>query len=163
MQKEINIGSLIKLKKIAEEIAASSKIGDVITLTGDLGTGKTSFARYFINSFFKEEQEILSPTFPLVQLYKTSRGTIWHYDLYRLENENELEELGLDEALNDGIVILEWPEIAINQLPRDRVDIELKFNTDNTRKMKINFIGLLSNDKFKNHSTKEFPKKLRDK
>lgn len=102
-------------------------MGDVITLAGDLGVGKTEFARAFIGACVGEEVEVLSPTFTLVQPYETKLGTIWHFDLYRLTSEEELVEIGMQEALDNGLSLIEWPQIAAALLPKEKLAIELSF------------------------------------
>ncbi|MCH2038441.1 MAG: tRNA (adenosine(37)-N6)-threonylcarbamoyltransferase complex ATPase subunit type 1 TsaE, partial [Rickettsiales bacterium] len=97
-------------QNIAETVAKSIHHDDIITLQGDLGAGKTSFTKYFISHLTgNERDEIISPTFNLLQTYDYPQGTIFHYDLYRLENEDELYELGFEESLGNGICIIEWP------------------------------------------------------
>ncbi|GLR65534.1 tRNA (adenosine(37)-N6)-threonylcarbamoyltransferase complex ATPase subunit type 1 TsaE [Acidocella aquatica] len=95
---------------LAQELAARARAGDVLLLCGPLGAGKTSFARAFIRALTGEpDLTVPSPTFTLVQQYEARGTTIWHYDLWRLQDHHALEELGWEEAL-DGIVIVEWPD-----------------------------------------------------
>lgn len=115
---------------LAKTIAQSSKTGDIITLSGDLGTGKTTFAQAFINEKAGKDCHVTSPTFTLLQTYDTENNeTIWHYDLYRVEKEQDLYELGIEEALDTAISLIEWPQIAENLLPKNnRIDITLAFS-----------------------------------
>jgi len=106
-------------------LAHRARPGDVVTLAGPLGAGKTSFARAFIAALGVRE-EVPSPTFTLVQTYETAIGVVWHFDLYRLTDPDEIHELGLDEALVDGIVLIEWPERLGALLPRERLDVALE-------------------------------------
>jgi tRNA threonylcarbamoyladenosine biosynthesis protein TsaE len=129
---KINIDSLDKTKILAEKIAKITKLGDVIELQGDLGAGKTTFARYFINSILGAEEEILSPTFNLVHTYDAKDFTIWHFDLYRLKSENEAEELGIYDAFTNGVCIIEWSQIITRILPKSRLLINL-LATDDSR------------------------------
>ena len=94
---------------LAGRMAAQARPGDVIALQGDLGTGKTEFARAFIRALVGLPLEVASPTFTLLQTYPSPQGDIWHYDLYRVEDPSALRELGLEEALQN-IVLIEWPE-----------------------------------------------------
>lgn len=109
---------------IAGAFARRALPGDVIALAGPLGSGKTSFARAFIRALAPGE-EVPSPTFTLVQTYETARGAIWHFDAYRLARPEDAVELGLDEALSDGIVLVEWPERLAGLLPEQRIEIAL--------------------------------------
>jgi tRNA threonylcarbamoyladenosine biosynthesis protein TsaE len=109
---------------LAAALAARVLPGDVVTLSGALGAGKTSFARFFIRALGIGE-EVPSPTFTLVQTYETTRGTVWHFDLYRLTSPEEIWELGLEEALIEGIILIEWPERIGALLPRERLDLTL--------------------------------------
>ena len=109
---------------LAARIAALARKGDVIALRGDLGAGKTCFARAFIRALGDAEEEVPSPTFTLVQVY---RPGIWHFDLYRLRAPEEAWELGIEEAFADGIALIEWPERLGALLPRERLDVGLAF------------------------------------
>jgi tRNA threonylcarbamoyladenosine biosynthesis protein TsaE len=109
---------------LAAALAAQALPGDVVTLSGVLGAGKTSFARFFIRALGVGE-EVPSPTFTLVQTYETARGTVWHFDLYRLTSPGEIWELGFEEALIEGIILIEWPERIAALLPRERLDLTL--------------------------------------
>jgi tRNA threonylcarbamoyladenosine biosynthesis protein TsaE len=115
---------------LARRLAPDLKPGDVIALRGDLGAGKTSFARALIRALSGAdgaEREVPSPTFTLVQSYDTPRARVHHFDLYRTQSPDELTEIGWDEALADGIVLVEWPERAGTLLPARRLDITLGF------------------------------------
>ena len=100
--------------------------GDVIGLSGDLGSGKTTFARALIRALGGDE-EVPSPTFTLVQTYRLTRAEVWHFDLYRVERPEDIAELGLEEALAGGIALIEWPERAGDLLPDDRLDLSFGF------------------------------------
>lgn len=112
---------------LARAVARAARPGDVIALWGDLGAGKTRFARAFIGALAGDSEEVPSPTFTLVQSYDTPAGTVWHFDLYRLDSPDEVLELGFEEALTDGIALIEWPDRLGALLPRDRLDLALDF------------------------------------
>lgn len=122
----------------AARLAHCCKVGDCITLQGDLGAGKTAFARGFIRAL-AGDVEVTSPTFTLTQSYsgRTAQGepvTLWHMDLYRIEDPCELAELGLQDALADAITLIEWPKIAESQLPQERFAVQIHHgNQENHR------------------------------
>lgn len=110
-----DIASTINL---ATKLASISAPGDVFALYGDLGTGKTEFARAFIRSLCDPDEEVPSPTFTIIQTYNSKTGAeIWHTDLYRLEDPEEAIELGLDEAFEQAICLVEWPDRLGYYLP----------------------------------------------
>jgi tRNA threonylcarbamoyladenosine biosynthesis protein TsaE len=107
---------------LARRIADLAKGGDVFALRGDLGAGKTYFARAFIG-----EADVPSPTFTLVQIYRRADGAqIWHFDLYRLKEAGEAIELDIEDAFAEGISLVEWPERLGALLPAERLDIGLE-------------------------------------
>lgn len=112
---------------LAARIAGLARRGDVVALRGPLGSGKTAFARAFIRARFATREEVPSPTFTLVEIYGSSPPLVWHFDLFRLERPEEVWELGIEDALADGISLIEWPERMGELLPRERLDIELAF------------------------------------
>jgi tRNA threonylcarbamoyladenosine biosynthesis protein TsaE len=105
-------------------IAARLEQGDTVLLQGDLGSGKTTLARAILAALGVQEA-VPSPTFTLVQAYDTPHLTVSHYDLYRLKRAEEIEELGLDEALEDGAALIEWPERAEGRLPSNALAVHL--------------------------------------
>ncbi len=115
--------------RLAEALSEVARRGDVIGLGGALGVGKTTFARAFINACARRrgapEEEVPSPTFTLVQVYEFAGLTVSHFDLYRIERPDETHELGLDDAIADGVVLIEWPERLEGLLPADRLDLVL--------------------------------------
>ena len=117
--------------RIASLLSAEVEPGDVICLNGDLGVGKTSFARAFIRTLTADDEPVPSPTYTLIQHYHAKRNKvgleIFHVDLYRISCHSEIEELGLEDALGIGVSLIEWPELSIPALPRDRLEIHLQF------------------------------------
>ncbi len=120
-------GDVSQTHAIAAALARQAVRGDCILLRGDLGSGKTTFARGFIQALQAVPDEVVSPTFTLVQAYPAHDGnTIWHFDLYRLKNGSESAEIGLEEALHSGITLIEWPELVQSQLPEDALDVTIE-------------------------------------
>src|SRR5688572_21718932 len=116
--------SLEETKSLARKLGAKAKRGDCYCLIGDLGAGKTEFARAFIQEICGEVT-VTSPTFNILQVYE-AKIPVYHFDLYRLKNENELAELGIEDALDNGITIIEWPEIANSLLPQSKREIHIE-------------------------------------
>lgn len=123
--------------RLAQSVAALARPGDVIALFGDLGSGKTAFARAFINALPMPDEtapasgpapieEVPSPTFTLLQTYERAPAPVWHFDLYRVARPDEAYELGFEEALDGGILLIEWAERLGPLLPAER--LELRFD-----------------------------------
>lgn len=113
--------------EFGEDLALALKPGDCVALSGDLGAGKSTFARALIRAVADDaDLEVPSPTFTLVQSYDELRIPVAHFDLYRLGDSSELDELGFDEALSSGICLVEWPEMAGDLLPADRIVMKLE-------------------------------------
>src|SRR5262249_55267187 len=113
-------------QRLAVGLAAVLKPGDLITLSGDLGAGKTAFARALIRHLADDPTlEVPSPTFTLVQTYTLPRFTVVHVDLYRVSHQSELAQLGVDEPAESAVVVIEWPDRAAGALPAERLDIAL--------------------------------------
>jgi len=109
----------------AAALAQASRIGDVITLSGPLGVGKTSFARAFIAAL-GHAGEVPSPSFAIVQPYEALEPSVWHVDLYRIEDPSEIDELGLDEAAG-AVLLVEWPERAGEDWWPNALHLSLEF------------------------------------
>ncbi len=140
--------------RLARGIAALAHKGDVIALFGELGSGKTAFARAFINALPRPEEtsepappfgapeEVPSPTFTLLQAYERAPATVWHFDLYRLERPDEVYELGFEEALVEGIVLIEWPQRLGSLLPAERLEEHFGFaERDEARRVALTGTG----------------------
>ncbi|MGC1236832.1 MAG: tRNA (adenosine(37)-N6)-threonylcarbamoyltransferase complex ATPase subunit type 1 TsaE, partial [Xanthobacteraceae bacterium] len=111
-------------RRFATDLAGALEPGDLVTLSGDLGAGKTTFARALICHLSGDETiEVPSPTFTLVQNYELPRFTLVHADLYRVRSAAELAELGFDDVPDGAVVLMEWPDRAAGALPADRLDI----------------------------------------
>jgi tRNA threonylcarbamoyladenosine biosynthesis protein TsaE len=110
---------------LAAELASRARGGDVIGLSGPLGAGKTTFARYFIRARLGAS-EVPSPTFTLVETYQPETGpAVWHFDLYRIEAPEEAYELGIEDAFAQDIALIEWPEHLGALLPREHLGVTL--------------------------------------
>ena len=138
------IKSLEQLNSISEKVANHLKEKDCIFLTGETGVGKTTFTRYLINYLQRKEgtkvTEVLSPTFNLLYEYNLKKYKIMHYDLYRLKNEKELNNLGIFQENENAIKIIEWPSLI--KIPiSDKLEIHLDY-TQNNSERKLRLLGI---------------------
>ncbi len=131
LKAERELASVAATEALARAVALVAEPGDVIGLSGDLGAGKTTFARAFIRARAEaageEAGEVPSPTFTLAQVYELASGAVWHFDLYRIERPEDAYELGIEEAFAGAVSLIEWPERAVALLPEDRLEVELAF------------------------------------
>jgi tRNA threonylcarbamoyladenosine biosynthesis protein TsaE len=121
-------------RALGRAIAAVLQHGEAICLYGPLGAGKSTLARALVRALTTPDEEVPSPTFTLVQFYEGARLNVAHFDLYRLSDPDEAYEIGLDEALEDGAAIIEWPERLEGRLPGDRLDVEIGMGPDAGRR-----------------------------
>lgn len=119
----INLDGEDATTELARRLSRLARVGDVLALEGDLGTGKTVFARAFIRALCGADTEVPSPTFTLLQVYDDGEVPVHHFDLFRLETPDEALELGIDDAFADGISLIEWPERLGALLPADCLTI----------------------------------------
>ena len=143
----MKISSIQELEKIANNIKKILSIGDIVFLYGEIGVGKTTFARLLINSFENEKKikksEVLSPTFNIVFEYEIKEFTIKHYDLYRLKNDKDISNIGLFEDSEQNITLIEWPGL-IKDKPKNRLDLFFDYAEDfNERSLIIKANGRL--------------------
>lgn len=130
---EINIFA----KKLAENI----KENTVIALIGDLGTGKTSFVQAFARALGVKEN-LKSPTFNYYLEYRSGRMPLFHFDVYRLSEAEEVYEVGYEDCLNgDGVTLIEWANIIESELPKEYIEIKLDYSDEDSRKISIRYIG----------------------
>ena len=146
----VSLADLAATQLFAARLAAIARPGDVIALTGDLGMGKTAFARGFINGLAARHglpmEEVPSPTFTLVQTYPMPDFMLYHIDLYRLERPEEALELGIEEAFDGNVTLIEWPDRLGFLLPAERLDITLlPGDTEGARQAMVDFGELSDN------------------
>jgi tRNA threonylcarbamoyladenosine biosynthesis protein TsaE len=118
---------------LGQTLARHLKAGDALCLTGPLGAGKSTLARALIRALTTPDEEVPSPTFTLVQFYETAAFPLAHFDLYRLTDPDEAYEIGLDEALDGGVALIEWPQRLEGRLPLNRLDIDIALDGDARR------------------------------
>ena len=111
--------------KYAADFSRSLKKGDIVALHGSLGAGKTVFCKWIIQTLCTKQTEVPSPTFTLVQSYDSQKGTLYHFDFYRLKNPEEAYEIGIEDAFYEGICLIEWPDKIGKLLPSKHIDIYL--------------------------------------
>ena len=142
----INISEEIKTKSIAEVFSNNIKAGDTLLLRGELGVGKTTFIRYLINFLQKKNKqsitEISSPTFNLVHEYQLGSLIIKHYDLYRINDEKELTNIGIYEGNSDEITLIEWPE-KIKKYNNNILYLNFEYDDEYSKR----FLTIASNNK----------------
>jgi len=124
---------------LAKSLAVLAHSGEQLALIGDLGAGKTVFARAFVRALCGADTEVPSPTFTLVQTYDAIDGReLFHFDLYRLEKPDEALELNIDDAFADGISLIEWPERLGSFLPPNHLELALNYgDTESQRRAVI--------------------------
>lgn len=127
---------LMATQALARQIAPTLKKGSIVALKGPLGAGKTEFARALLREL-GIEGDVPSPTFTLLQTYETRELLISHFDLYRLKSSAELDELGWDDALADGVTLVEWPERAEERLPSDCLTLSFVLSKEEGRSCSI--------------------------
>ena len=148
----MQLKSLEDTKNFSKNISKIFSKGDIIFLYGEIGVGKTTFVRFFINHLENKNKiknsEVLSPTFNILYNYEVGNIKILHYDLYRLKSYKDISQLGMFETSNDSIKIVEWPEL-IESKPKDRVDIQFQYSKlKDSRKVEIIGFGKWKDYKF---------------
>ena len=148
----MQLKSLEDTQNFSKNISKIISAGDIIFLYGEIGVGKTTFVRFFINHLESKKgiknSDVLSPTFNIVYDYDVGNIKILHYDLYRLKNYKDISQLGMFETSDDSIKIVEWPEL-IESKPKNRVDIQCQYSKFiDSRKVKIIGFGIWKDYKF---------------
>ena len=123
--RHLTLSDQSRTERFAALLGAMLSPGDTLLLRGEIGAGKTAFARALIRSLQDDPEDVPSPTFTLVQVYDTRRGEVWHADLYRIASTAEIEELGLTDAFADAICLIEWPDRLGELAPRDALTLTL--------------------------------------
>jgi len=144
---KINISKEKDTKLIAERLCKHINLGDFILLTGNLGVGKTTFIKYIINSLQRINRqklsEVPSPTFNITNEYQIKKILIKHYDLYRIKNEKELNNLDIQENLKKQITLIEWPAIAKKIKIKNSISLIFKYNRNYTER----YLTIISKNK----------------
>tara|TARA_Y100001958_G_C20974934_1_gene368432 strand:- start:255 stop:710 length:456 start_codon:yes stop_codon:yes gene_type:complete len=143
---KINLSSEKKTEEIASQISKKLKPGNIVFLYGEMGVGKTTFARYLINGFQKKDKlkltEVTSPTFNLLNEYQLQKIKINHYDLFRIKSAKEIKDLDLFEESNNSITLVEWPEM-INKKPKNLIELIFEYEKDHlSRSIQIKGLNL---------------------
>ena len=141
----MQLKSLEDTQNLSIKISKIVGVGDIIFLHGEIGVGKTTFVRFFINHLENKNEiknsDVLSPTFNIVYDYDIGGIKILHYDLYRLKNYRDISQLGVFETAKDHIKIIEWPEL-IEPKPKDRIDVRFQYSKSmDTRQAEISGFG----------------------
>ena len=142
-----NFYNLEDLEILAKNLIKDLKKGSIVCLKGELGAGKTTFARFIINNIYdlkkiKKPTSIKSPSFPILLTYDLSDVEIFHYDLYRIKNNYELDQLNIEENIYNSITLIEWPEIIFEKnFNYNLYLIELIIHNENQRIIKIKMIN----------------------
>ena len=129
----INLSSEKKTEELAKKISKKLKLGHVVYFKGEMGVGKTTFIRYIINNFQKENKiqltEVTSPTFNLLNEYKIKEIKINHYDLFRIKSLDEIHNLGLFDDISNSITLIEWPQ-KVKPKPKNLIELNFKYGND---------------------------------
>lgn len=127
--------------KIAKKFEKCLKGGEVVVLNGDLGAGKTTFTKALCKAL-KVKENVTSPTFTLMNIYTSGRLPLYHFDMYRLEDESEAQELGLNDFFySNGVCMIEWAENIKNLLPKKLITINIEKLGETSRKFEILGLG----------------------
>jgi len=133
----VDISTLQQLQSFAEDFAQTLINGDVIFLTGDLGSGKTTFTQLLLKSMGYPHR-VKSPTYSLYERYEINKLIVYHMDLYRLSSAEELYYLAIDEIFNaHSIVLIEWPEKGFGALPDPSKSLDFEIKNSSTRELKL--------------------------
>jgi tRNA threonylcarbamoyl adenosine modification protein YjeE len=134
---KIILSSEKKTEELANKLLKKFKLGDIVFLYGEIGVGKTTFVRYLINGYQKENNikltEVTSPTFNIINEYEINQTKINHYDLFRIKSVEETKNLGLFDNLSNSITLVEWPQI-IKEKPKNLIEFDFKYENDHQQR-----------------------------
>ncbi|WP_300329027.1 tRNA (adenosine(37)-N6)-threonylcarbamoyltransferase complex ATPase subunit type 1 TsaE [Fusobacterium sp.] len=130
-----------EINEFAKKLANYVQSGDLVALIGDLGTGKTTFSQNFAKEFGVTDT-LKSPTFNYVLEYFSGKFPLYHFDVYRLSDPEEIYEIGYEDYLNsDGVLLIEWANIIESELPKEYIKINFEYFDEDKRKLSISFVG----------------------
>ena len=133
---DLLLPNLKATRNLANALAPLLRPGDIVTLEGSIGIGKTTFIRALLEALGCIE-EVPSPTFNLLHTYELSSVTFWHFDLFRIERLPDVYELGIEDALENGICLIEWPKIMAKLLPTERLELEFFYQGEYSRRVSL--------------------------
>ena len=133
---DLLLPNLKATRNLANALAPLLRPGDVVTLEGSIGIGKTTFIRALLEALGCIE-EVPSPTFNLLHTYELGSVTFWHFDLFRIERLSDVYELGIEDALENGICLIEWPKIMATLLPTERLELEFLYEEECSRRVSL--------------------------
>tara|TARA_B100001123_G_scaffold366507_1_gene426171 strand:+ start:1243 stop:1716 length:474 start_codon:yes stop_codon:yes gene_type:complete len=133
---DLVLPNLKATRNLAKTLAPLLRPGDVVTLEGPIGIGKTTFIRALLETLGCIE-EVPSPTFNLLHTYELGSVTFWHFDLFRIERLPDVYELGIEDALETGICLIEWPKVMANLLPTERLELEFFYQEECSRRVSL--------------------------
>ena len=133
---DLVLPNLKATRNLAKTLAPLLRPGDVVTLEGPIGIGKTTFIRALLETLGCIE-EVPNPTFNLLHTYELGSVTFWHFDLFRIERLPDVYELGIEDALETGICLIEWPKVMANLLPTERLELEFFYQEECSRRVSL--------------------------
>ncbi len=131
MEKKIHVASLEDLKRLTSKIASCLKGNEIITLKGNLGSGKTTFVRFLIDSLGGNQYEVSSPTFTIMNEYDTEKGKVYHLDLYRLDS------FDITDIVGEGIIIIEWPKEDYSEYGFPVIEVDFEITGEESRQLTV--------------------------
>lgn len=129
--------NLARMQKFADALSKHLKQGDCLLLNGDLGAGKTQFSKFLIQALVKDKIDVPSPTFTIVQTYDSDDLEIWHFDLYRIGDVDELEEIGWFEDIKNRLSLVEWPDRLGTYAPKNALEVSISIQENDLRCVRL--------------------------